>query len=215
MSTSYVDSESLVDMERHSMNFPGTAIHQYYYQVRNPSSICVFWKMCWCEKCRHFWCLCTNSIWHTKHNKKTFYNLPLLTSRLYSSNSPLNGIIVWLRMVHNSLHTRLIKNWSWDTTTTPPWNLFKAFANASIVSTLYLITTLKPISKWFVGSSITRMCGLVFVINAKETRVFWPPLSVFTDRSAISMVHLFLPTQPSLTPKRANWLRRTCSSSFG
>lgn len=36
------------------------------------------------------------------------------------------------------------------------------------------------------GSSKTRMCGLVFVIIAKETRVFCPPLSVLIFRPAIS-----------------------------
>ena len=132
-----------------------------------------------------------------------------------TSNSPLNGIIVWLRIVHNSLHTRLIKNWSWDTTTTPPWNLLSAFANASIVSITHSFIIVKPISKWLVGSSITRMCGFVFVIIANDTRVFWPPLRVFTGRSAISIDHSLLLHLPSLTPKRANWLRSTWSSSFG
>lgn len=145
---------------------------------------------------------------------------PLQLALTYKSLIFFKFTIEWnnrldCRIVHNSLHTRLIKNWSWDTTTTPPWNLLSAFANASIVSITHSFIIVKPISKWLVGSSITRMCGFVFVIIANDTRVFWPPLRVFTGRSAISIDHSLLLHLPSLTPKRANWLRSTWSSSFG
>ena len=147
--------------------------------------------------------------------KQTKHIFPWETSFLYSENSPLNRTIVWLRIVHNSLHTRLIKNWSCDTTTTPPLNLLSAFANASIVSTCHTCHILSPISKWLVGSSNTRICGFVFVIIANETLVFWPPLSVLIFLSAISTPHSHCSTPPSFTPNRANWLLNFCSSSFG
>lgn len=121
----------------------------------------------------------------------------------------------WLRMVHSSLHTRLMKNWSWETTITPPWNLFSAFASASIVSAHYILFPHSPISRWLVGSSSTRMCGLVFVIMAKDTRVFWPPLSVFTGRPAMSARQSTESPLPSVTPKRASWLRNCGISSVG
>ena len=78
LTISYVDSKSLADTELYSWNSPGTAIHQHYYQVRNPSSICVFWKMCLCEKCRCFWCLFTNSQFNTKQPKRPLTTCPYL-----------------------------------------------------------------------------------------------------------------------------------------
>ena len=151
----------------------------------------------------------------TRHPQQTGQIFPLLTRFLYSSNSPLKRMMDWLRMVHSSLHTRLMKNWSWETTITPPWNLFSAFASASIVSAHYILFPHSPISRWLVGSSSTRMCGLVFVIMAKDTRVFWPPLSVFTGRSAMSVSQSTESPPPSVTPKRASWLRSCGISSVG
>mmetsp|Transcript_5232 Transcript_5232/g.14042 ORF Transcript_5232/g.14042 Transcript_5232/m.14042 type:complete len:80 (+) Transcript_5232:738-977(+) len=41
-------------------------------------------------------------------------------------------------------------------------------------------------SRWFVGSSSSRTCGLLNVIAANATRLFWPPDRVLIGRSAMS-----------------------------
>mmetsp|Transcript_28895 Transcript_28895/g.83747 ORF Transcript_28895/g.83747 Transcript_28895/m.83747 type:complete len:110 (+) Transcript_28895:2553-2882(+) len=54
---------------------------------------------------------------------------------------------------------------SCDTKTKPPLKFAMAVVSASTDS----------ISKWFVGSSSTRMWGLLIIKAAKATRAFWPP----------------------------------------
>ena len=51
--------------------------------------------------------------------------------------------------------------------TTPPSNSSSAVPSASMDS----------MSRWFVGSSISRMCGLESWMLVNTTRAFWPPLS--------------------------------------
>mmetsp|Transcript_20084 Transcript_20084/g.56942 ORF Transcript_20084/g.56942 Transcript_20084/m.56942 type:complete len:90 (-) Transcript_20084:215-484(-) len=60
-------------------------------------------------------------------------------------------------------------------------------------------------SRWFVGSSRTMRCGSHCVTMAMATRLFCPPLSVFTRRMAMSP---WMPTRP-------NMLRTSWSVQFG
>mmetsp|Transcript_65890 Transcript_65890/g.189586 ORF Transcript_65890/g.189586 Transcript_65890/m.189586 type:complete len:230 (+) Transcript_65890:120-809(+) len=106
-----------------------------------------------------------------------------LSAALYSSNEPSKTVTVpGLSLVgpgittHNSSATRETSRSSWLTSTTPPSNLFKAIAKPSIVSK----------SKWLVGSSNSRRCGVLQASSAKASRLFWPPLRCFTGCSARS-----------------------------
>mmetsp|Transcript_87742 Transcript_87742/g.220835 ORF Transcript_87742/g.220835 Transcript_87742/m.220835 type:complete len:154 (-) Transcript_87742:2530-2991(-) len=62
-------------------------------------------------------------------------------------------------------------------------------------------------SRWLVGSSRTIKCGLHCTAIAKATRLFCPPLSVFTCRSAMS------PRMPMLASR--SLARCSCLPSSG
>mmetsp|Transcript_54234 Transcript_54234/g.116439 ORF Transcript_54234/g.116439 Transcript_54234/m.116439 type:complete len:213 (+) Transcript_54234:94-732(+) len=87
----------------------------------------------------------------------------------------------------SSSATRETRRSSWLTSTTPPSNLFSAIAKPSIVSR----------SKWLVGSSRSKRCGVDQANSAKAKRLFCPPLRCFTGSSARS----------AWRPKRPRYLR--------
>ena len=99
---------------------------------------------------------------------------------------PSNGLTLCLSHTQ-SWHSALrISRESWLTRTTPPSYCVSASPRASILS----------MSKLFVGSSRTMMCGAASASPANTTRAFCPP-----ERSRISIVCAW-PSRPN-RPKRA------------
>mmetsp|Transcript_29434 Transcript_29434/g.59348 ORF Transcript_29434/g.59348 Transcript_29434/m.59348 type:complete len:207 (+) Transcript_29434:211-831(+) len=120
--------------------------------------------------------------------------MSLLSFFLYSRMSPFQTSTFLCSHSHTSRATCPMSRKSCETSTSPPLNALIASASESIDS----------MSKWFVGSSRKRMCGVHSAMYANTRRDFCP-----SDMCRIGCVCI----SPE-TPKRPTLLRQASISSF-